>query len=181
MRLHSYSSEGIILARKNYGEADRILTIYSRDNGRMSLIAKGVRRPKSKKRGHIEVFSLVKFQAITGRGLDIMTEVEVVDNFSEVRKSLKKISLAYYLSEVIGKITHESEPNNTFFDLIYKTFEKLKTTKALRKLRIDFVISSLILLGFWPEGGYMTDPDQELEGVIERRISSVRVGERMIK
>ena len=63
MKPRSYTSEGIVLARRNYGEADRILVIYSKNFGRVSYMAKGVRRPKSRKRGHIEVFNYIKFQA----------------------------------------------------------------------------------------------------------------------
>ena len=95
MKPHSYTSEGIVLARRNYGEADRILSVYSKDHGRIALMAKGIRRPKSRKRGHVEVFSHVKFQSISGRGIDLMTEAEIVDDFKEIRKSLKKVSLAY--------------------------------------------------------------------------------------
>ena len=85
---HSYSEEGIVLARKNYGEADRIVSIYSQNHGRISSIAKGVRKLSSRKRGHLEVFSHIRFQAVNGKGLDLMTEVETVENFGEIRKSL---------------------------------------------------------------------------------------------
>ena len=181
MKSRTYSSEAFVLARRDFGEADRIVSVYSKDYGRLSLIAKGVRRPKSRKRGHIEVFNLIKFQAASGKSLDILTEAEIIDGYTELRQSLKKISLSYYLSEVIGKITHEGEPNNIFFNLILNTFNKLKITKNLKKLRINFVSSTLVLLGYWPENKKIPDPDKELESVIERQISSVRVGKRMIK
>lgn len=181
MKPRSYTSEGIVLARKNYGEADRILSVYSKSYGRVSFIAKGSRRPKSKKRGHIEVFNHIRFQAAVGRGLDIMTEAEIIDNFSGVRKSLKKISLAYYLSEVIGRITHEGEPNLELFNLISESFGKLKTTNRLKKLRLEFISDLLILLGYWPKGKILLSPDEKLEEVIERQLSSLRVGKRMIQ
>lgn len=181
MKPHSYSSEGIVLARRNYGEADRILSVYSKTHGRISLMAKGVRRPSSRKRGHIEVFNLIKFQAVPGRGLDLMTEAEVIDDFKEIRQTLKKISLAYYLAEVVGKITHEGESSIEIYQLILKTLEKLKTTKALKDLRIDFISRLLVLMGYWPADQYLTNPDEKLEEVIERQISSVRVGKIMLK
>jgi DNA repair protein RecO (recombination protein O) len=84
MNPRSYTSEGIVLARKNYGEADRIISVFSKDKGRIAFIAKGTRRPKSRKRGHIEIFNRVKFQAVTGRGLDIITEAEVIDDFKDI-------------------------------------------------------------------------------------------------
>src|ERR1700690_946462 len=100
MQQHGFSSEGIVLGRRNFGEADRILSIYSKDRGRISLIAKGIRRPKSKKRGHLEIFSLVRFQAIASRGIDLMTEADITDDFKAIRLSLPKVSLAYYFMEV---------------------------------------------------------------------------------
>ena len=181
MRPHNYSDEGFVLSRRNFGEADRLLSLYTKNNGRISLIAKGVRRPKSKKRGHIEVFTLVKFQANQGRGIDIMTEAEVVEDFAQIRMSLKKVSLAYYISEVVGKITHESEPNTQLFNLIHTIFTKLKTTKLLRALRQDFILKLLTLTGFWPEGKVMTNHDTELAEVVERQIHSERVGKIMLK
>lgn len=176
-----YTSEGIVLTRRNSGEADRIISIYSKDKGRISLIAKGVRKPKSRKRGHIEVFNLVKFQAVLGRGLDIMTEAEVINDFKSVRISLKKISLAYYFMEVVGKITHEGEPNEDLFNLIISSLSKLETTKELKKLRLEFLQNILTLLGYWPKNVAIPNLDEKLEEVIERQIFSERVGKRMIQ
>ena len=176
MRPRSYSSEGIVLARRGFGEADRILVLYTKNHGRISLIAKGVRRPRSRKRGHIEVFNRINFQAVTGRNLDLMTEAEVVDDFKEIRKSLKKVSLAYYLMEVVGRITHDRESNPELYDLILKSLEKLKSASRLRSLRLNFINKLLVLLGYWPAGRELPDPDRKLEEVIERQISSVRVG-----
>ncbi|MGA3291948.1 MAG: DNA repair protein RecO [Candidatus Microgenomates bacterium] len=181
MKPRAYTSEGIILAKRNYGEADRIISIFGKDIGRKSLIAKGVRRPRSRKRGHIEVFNKVRFQAVTGRGLDIMTEVEVVDDFKDVRKSLKKISLAYYFMEVIGKITHEGEGNLGVYELLVGSLEKLKTAKLLKKLRLEFIVTLITILGYWPENKVLPNPDEELEEIIERQIYSKRVGKRMIE
>jgi len=176
MKPRSYTSEGIVLARRDYGEADRILAVYSKLHGRVSLIAKGVRRLKSKKRGHIEVFNLINFQAIVGRGLDIMTEAEVINDMSEFKKNLKRVSLAYYFMEVIGKITHEGEANHEVYNLLFTSLDNLKTTRELKKLRLDFILKLLTVLGYWPKGKSLPNPDEELENVIERNISSFRVG-----
>lgn len=181
MKPRNYTSEGIVLARRNFGEADRILILYTKAFGRASFIAKGIRRPKSRKRGHVEVFNLVRFQGAAGRGLDLMTEAEVIDDFKGVRESLKKISLAYYLAEVVGRITHEGEPNQDLYYLILETFEKLKNAKALKRLRLDFISKLLVISGFWPEGKILDNPDEKLEEVIERAISSARVGKRMLE
>ncbi len=170
-----------MLARRNFGEADRILSVYTKNHGRLSLIAKGIRKPKSKKRGHLEVFSYIRFQAVSGRSLDIMTEAEVVDSFNQIRHNLKRVALAYYFMEVIGRTTHENEPNKELFDLILNDLNHLKSAKKLKALRLDFVLRLLTLLGFWPKGKSLPGPDAKLEEVIERQITSFRVGKRMLE
>jgi DNA repair protein RecO (recombination protein O) len=180
MGSHSYNSEGIVIGRRNFGEADRILSIYTKDHGRISLIAKGIRRPKSRKRGHVEVFSLVKFQANSGHGIDLMTEADISDDFKEIRASLPRITLAYYFMEVVGKITHEGEKNEELFNLIRSSLNKLKSEKKLKDMRMAFILKLLTILGYWPEGKVMTDPDEALEEVVERQIYSKRVGKRMV-
>ncbi len=181
MKLNNYSSEGIVLARRNYGEADRIISLYSKDRGRITLLAKGIRRPKSRKRGHLEIFSLVKYAAAGGHGIDTMTEAEVKDDFSKVRHDLAKVSLAYYFMEVVGKITHEQEKNEQLFNLLLIFLNKLKSEKKLKSIRRDFIFRLLTLLGYWPESRAMENPDKELEYVVERQIASVRVGKRMLE
>ncbi len=180
MKPRSYTSEGIVLARRNFGEADRILVIFSKNFGRLSLLARGIRKPKSRKRGHLEVFSLINFQAATSHGLDCMTEVEMIDDFKEIRTSLNKVSLAYYFVEIVGRITHDGETNVDLFNLILRYLNKLKKTKKLKDLRMDFILNLLTTLGFWPEGKTLTDADQILEETIERKVFSQRVGKRMV-
>ena len=178
---HSYSDEGIVLARRNYGEADRILSIYTKEHGRISVIAKGVRKPVSRKRGHIEVFSRIKFQAVTGKGLDLLTEAETVENFGEVRKTLPKSSLAYFFMEVVGRTTREGEPHPELFDLVIRYLNDLKSATKLKQLRTNFVIEELETLGFWPRGKPLDNPDAKLEEVTERNFSSLRVGKRVLE
>lgn len=181
MRLHTYSSEGIVLARRNYGEADRIISIYSKDRGRLAFLAKGIRRPKSKKRGHLEIFSLLKFSATNSSGINLLVEVEMMEDFEEIRKSLAKISLAYYFCEVVGKITHEEERNEELYQYLLSALYDLSNTKRLKDLKHEFIERVLILLGFWPEGKKMDDPNKILEEVTERQIASARVGKRMLE
>lgn len=176
----SYSDEGIVLARRNFGEADRILSIYTKNHGRISAIAKGIRKTTSRKRGHLEIFSDIKFQITDGHGIGILTEVETVNNFEKIRKDLKKVSLAYFFTEVIGKITHERERNDGIFELILNYLERLQFETSLRSLRLRFVSELLAITGFWPKGKKLLNPDEKLEEIIERNLNSVRVGRKML-
>ena len=144
-----------MLARRNYSEADRILVIFSKKYGKISLIAKGVRKLNSRKRGHLEVFSWLKFSAAKGKNLDILTEAEIINTFPKVRDDLKKVAVAYFLMEVVGRVTRENERNEELYSHILATLRALKTSEALKKLRKDFVYQTLVLIGFWPRGKTM--------------------------
>ena len=180
MRPRIYKTQGIVLARRDYSEADRILSVLTRNWGRISMIAKSVRKPKSRKRAHIEVFNYINFSAGKGRGIDIIYEVEIVDNFLEIRKNLKKVSLAYYFMEVIGKITAENQPNTELFETLLKYLNLLKGETKLKRLRLSFIYEILIDLGFWPKEKVLDDADQKLSEILERNLSSVRVGKKLL-
>ena len=179
--MRTYSDEGIVLARRNFGEADRILSIYSKNHGRISVVAKGIRKLTSRKRGHLEVFSYIRFQAVEGHGIGILTEVETINSFESFKKDLKKVSLAYFFCEVIGKITHEHERNDGIFELILNYLEKLQFEDRLKSLRMNFILDLLVIAGFWPKEKKLVNPDEKLEEVIERSINSIRVGRKVLK
>lgn len=181
MKQRLYSSEGIVLSRKNYGEADRILIVFSKNFGKLSLLAKGIRKIKSKKRGHLEIFSKIKFSAIKGHGFDIMTEAETINDFAGVRINLNKISLAYYFCEVVNKITHEDGRPSTIYGLLSTALEELEQETELKKLRMKFIYDLLTEMGYWPVGEKIIDADIVLDDVLERKINSVRVGKAVLQ
>ena len=181
MKNRTYSSEGIVLSRKNYNEADRILICLSKHFGKVTLLAKGIRKIKSKKRGHLEIFSKVKFSVVSGYGMDIITETETINDFSGVRINLNKITLAYYFCEVVNKIIHEDGNPSSVFNLLSQALEQLEQTTELKKLRLKFIYDLLIEMGYWPENKKMIDADIVLEDVLERKLSSVRVGKQMLQ
>jgi DNA repair protein RecO (recombination protein O) len=177
----TYSSEGFVLSRKNYGEGDRILILFTKDFGKISVMAKGVRKLTSKKRGGIEMFSQIKFSAVKGKSLDILTEVQVINSLDNLKKDLRKISVAYYFCEVTSKVTREDERQIHVYELLEKYFNKLDTSRNIKVLRLSFVKDLLQATGFWPENTVMDDPDKVLEGIIERKINSSRIGKRMLR
>lgn len=180
MKLRHFSSEAIVLARRNHSEADRLLVLFTKDHGKLNLLAKGVRKLTSRKRGHIEVFSHVKFSVSLGHTWNLMTEVEALNSFDRVRRDLKKVAVGYYLMDVINKLTHGEEKNEELFLLALKSLSELESSDKLKSLRKNFVYEALTLLGFWPNGVTMPDPDKALEEIIERKVNSVRVGKKLL-
>ncbi len=181
MKPRSLFSEGIVLKRKNYGEADRILTIYSKRFGKVKLLAKGVRKPKSRKKAALEVFTLLKFSGVKGKRWDIITEASVLESFSKIRKDLKKVLVAFFLVETVDKLTTYEETNVELYNLLLQTLKKLTKTKKLRGLREKFVQDALVILGFWPLGKEIADVDSFLKKITEKEVYSVRVGKKIFK
>lgn len=180
MEQRHYSSEGIIIARKNYSEADRIIVVVTKNHGKKRLVVKGVRLPKSRKRGSLEIFSLIKFSAVKGHGLDIMTEVETVQNFGIIRKDLKKTSVAYFFAEVTDKLLKEEVKSSETFELLNFYMNELTVSVSLRKLRSDFVYKILIQFGFWPDKRLLADPDHFLEEVLETKLRTPTIGRKVL-
>jgi DNA repair protein RecO (recombination protein O) len=180
--MHSriYKSEGILLGRQNYGEADRIIHLFSKDYGKVTLIAKGIRKMKSRKRGHLEVFGKVNFSAIKGKGMDLILEAEQTESFSKIRKSLKKVALAYYFTEIVGRIVREGEPNKAIYEILENYLYKLEDTDTLKKLRFDYVREIVVAAGYWPKGKILENPDLVMEEIIERKPNTLRVGKKLL-
>ena len=176
-----YSSLGIILATRSFSEADRLIVVYSRNYGKVTLIAKGVRKPKSKKGRNIEVFNVIKLAAARGRSLDILTEVELINAHTKIRDDLKKTSIAYYFLEVIGRITQDEEENMKLYDTLADYLVRIEKTTKLKKLKNDFIYDVLVLVGFWPEGKKLDNPDYVLEDVLERQLTTKRVGKKVLE
>lgn len=156
-----------------------MLSIFSKSYGKMFLLAKGVRRPKSRKRGHIEIFSRVKYSFTKNDHFVLMNEVELIDSYSGIRGNLKKTALAYYMVELISKILEEDEKHDDVYEVLLKYFRVLEKYGKLKKLRWSFIYEILVTLGYWPLDRKMDDPDRIVESVLERQINSKRVGEKL--
>lgn len=118
----SYKTEGIILARRNSGEADKILTIFTRYHGKIRVVAKGVRKTTSRKRGSLELFNRVIIFLVKGKTFDIITEAEVSDGFRAWRGDLLRVGIAYHFAEVVNKLTREGQEAKEVFNLLVESY-----------------------------------------------------------
>ena len=174
----TYKTEGLILKRINFGEADKVLTIFTKHYGKICALAKGIRRITSRKGGNLELFNWVILFLFKGRNLDIITEAQVKDSFPGFRKDLKRIGIAYYFCELVDKLCPERQKNQEVFALLGQHLKGLEKkfddsnyqTNFIR----DFEVKLLEELGFWPKGRPTEDMDIKafIEGIIEKRIKS---------
>jgi len=179
--MHSIASEAIVLSYKSYSEADKLVTVFSKDYGMLTFLAKGVKKLKSRKRGALELFSIIKFFAKETKGIPLLTEVEIIDNLAFIKDDLKKISVAYFFAEIVLRTSGGLEKNSQIYFLLRNYLERLNHEKSLKKVRSDFSLKLAQILGFIPDDQFISNPDELLENIIEKKLSSVRVGKRLQK
>jgi len=144
-------TEGIILGRTDYGEADRILTMLTPDQGKLRLMAKGVRRVKSKLAGGIELFSVSTITFVKGRGeIGTLVSTRLLQHYGTIVQDLNRTMLGYDLIKQTNKIT-EDEPGREYFDILNQAFEALDDAEIPRPLvRFWFSAQLLRLTGHNP-------------------------------
>jgi DNA repair protein RecO (recombination protein O) len=113
-----YKDEGIVLKTIKLGEADRILTVYTRYNGKLSAVAKGVRKTKSRFGGRLEPFTRVQLIFYRGRNLDTVTGADILESFKGVRDDLESLTSAAALAELVDKVTPERERSLSVYALL---------------------------------------------------------------
>ena len=130
-RERTYRTEAIVMRRKDIGEADRILTLLTPGRGKLRAIAKGIRKPRSRKAGHLELFTRAKLLLATGRDLDIITQAEVVDAYRPVREELLRGAYAAYMIELLDRLTPDEQENPELYDLLSQGLEWAATARDL--------------------------------------------------
>ena len=175
--IHVYKTEGIILKQKNFAEADRILTIYTKHYGKIQAIVKGARRVTSRKAGSLELFNHCSLVLAKGKNLDIISEVEVVNSFRSWRKNLTKVGIAWYLCELVDKLTPEEQENRQVFSLLRDWLAKIGYLNPSRLVR-GFEEELLVELGFGvPEKLKEASGSLKsyIETIIEKKITTPKI------
>src|SRR5215471_12267089 len=120
MRERVYRTEAVIIRRADVGEADRALTLFT-PHGKRRVVAKSARKTTSRLAGHIELFTHTSLLLAVGRNLDIVTQSVIIHSFDTLRRDLRRISAAYYVAELIDRLTEEDDENRPAFDLLVAT------------------------------------------------------------
>ncbi len=175
-----YSLEGIVINRRNFGEADRLITIFPRKEGKIILLAPGVRKITSRRGPKIEFFNLVRIETSRGKNWDILTEAESKETFPLLKKDLKKINAAYQLCELTDRFIPEREENEAVFDLLLENLNRLNQEISFLNfdnLLFQFKVRLLIATGFWPKDAKITPEaiDRYIEKIIQGKIKSAKI------
>jgi DNA repair protein RecO (recombination protein O) len=121
----NYQTEAIITKKTKLGEADRILTLYTPHMGKIQAVAKGVRRPKSKLSGHLELLTHSLVSLARGRNLDTITGSQTINSFLPLKSDLELTSHALYITELVNQFTADHIEDHPLFELLLETMKKL--------------------------------------------------------
>ncbi|HBI16694.1 MAG: repair protein RecO protein [Candidatus Moranbacteria bacterium GW2011_GWF2_34_56] len=139
-----YKYTGIILNKKDIGETDRIYNIYTLEQGKISAIARGVRKSKSKLAGHLENFYLIDLTVMKNRGMGNIASSIVENNFKNIRNDLDLLERVFKTAKIINRLINDQEKDTDIFFLFLDYLDSLN--KIGNKL--DDVHKNLITQGF---------------------------------
>jgi DNA repair protein RecO (recombination protein O) len=149
-RPRTYRVEAVVLRRVDFGEADRVLVLYTRERGKLPVVAKGVRRMSSRMAGHLELFTQSELMLAKGANLDVVTQAESRNSFRAVREDLTRTSTAYLIAELTDALTEEALEQPELFDLLTATLRALGTTDDPRLVAAHYQLRLLDVAGFRP-------------------------------
>ncbi|OGV91165.1 DNA repair protein RecO [Microgenomates group bacterium RIFCSPLOWO2_01_FULL_46_13] len=151
--MRSFHSVGVVLKRRNFSEADRLVTVFTRKYGKVTVIAKGSRKLLSKKKGGLEPGTVSDFFWVGERGLPIVTQVKIVETFTPARKHLGGVTGMFQMLEIVDLLTPDGQENEEVFLILVDSL-RLLTTDGSKRLKLVAKVQRLLkALGFGPPAG----------------------------
>lgn len=140
-----------MLRRQNLGEADRLLTLLTPNHGKIRAVAKGARKPQSRKAGHVEPFMRTNLLFARGRNLDLITQAELIEAYRPLREDLVLVTYAEHAVELVDRFTAENDPQPSLFKLLADSLGWLAESRDLLLTARFYELRLLGLVGFQPE------------------------------
>ncbi len=160
----SFSVEAIVLRHRDWGEADRLVTLYTRQRGKIRAVAKGARKMRSRKAGHVQPFTRIKVQVAQARGPYIITQVDTLDAYLPIRENLELTGNASYLVELMDRFTYDEEEMNTsLFNLLENSLRRLSRGDDVWVLVRYYEMRLLDYLGFRPQLFHCASCESEIK------------------
>lgn len=150
-RMRAYATEAIVMRRDDYGEADRLVTLLTPEYGKLRALAKGARKPTSRKAGHIELFTRTRLLLAQGRTFDLITQAELVEAHRPLREEMQRGALAHYLCELSDRFAPEGSDAAPLYDLLADGLSWLCEARDPRLATRYFELRLLTLEGYRPE------------------------------
>ena len=147
----TYPATGIVIARTNYGEADRIIRIMTQQQGKLSTIAKGVRRIKSKSGGHLELFGEVSLMLAEGKNLDVVASAKLAWYPHNLTGDYASIGHAYMFASMLDRLLEDRQPQPELYDVLSEALHALDREGSTPLLELWYKLRLLSALGYRPD------------------------------
>ncbi len=162
----TYQTEAIIIKKTKLGEADRILTLYTPHSGKIQAKARGVRRPRSKLSGHLELLTHSQVSLARGRTLDTITGSQTISSFLPLKSDLWLTSCALYVTELVNQFTPDHVENQPLFRLLLATMGQLCAANNKELILRYFELQLLNEVGYRPQLRQCVSCQKTLEPVV---------------
>lgn len=153
--MNNYVTEAINLKSYNLNDADKIIVMYSKDNGLIKGVAKGIKKPKSKLGARMDLLVANSLQLLKGRSMDTILQAQTVNHFRKTREDYDKLMLSSYVSEVVMNFGEGSENSSKeIYELLYKALNRISDSKDKKDMliaAIKFQLKMLLIMGFCVE------------------------------
>lgn len=125
-------TEAITIGQRDYSETSQVLTFYTRDYGKLTALARGIKRPKHRLLNPPDLFSRseIIFIKKSPLGMNLLTEITVRDNFPALRSELERLRLAFYVTRFLDQLTEPEESNPELFELALGTLQGLDAARV---------------------------------------------------
>lgn len=145
-----YKADALVLRVRDFGEADRILTLLRREEGKTQAVAKGARRPRNRLAGASQVFTHASLLLFHGRALDTLSQAEILDSFGNLREDLTKLAYASYLAELTDELIRDNDPHPGVFVLLLASQHLLAVGAPPEPVAHSYELRLLNELGYRP-------------------------------
>ena len=151
----TYATTAIVLRQTDFREASQLFHFYTREYGKVEAVARGSKKIKSKLRGHLEPFGIVRILVAHGKRIDQLAGAAIQDGFQNIARNLEKIGVASFGIELVDRLTKPGSPDPEIFDLLadfLATLDQENLTRAkINAYQDAFALKLLGLLGLHPE------------------------------
>src|SRR5258708_2688605 len=162
-RLATYRDRAVVLRKLDYGEADRIFTLLTRNHGKVGAIAKGVRRPESKLGPSLELYGHVDVLLAKGRGeLDVVAQVQRMPGL-RITGDVERMSHAALIAELAERVCEDRHPVDGVYELAVMALDELARETDPRRASAYFLMAALDLLGYAPQLGHCVSCEEPLK------------------
>jgi DNA repair protein RecO (recombination protein O) len=148
----AYKTKAISLRARPFAEADKLVTLFTREHGKIRAVARSARRIPSRLGGRVEALTYSDLLIARGRSLDIISQCEVIESFQVLREEAESLRVGLYLLKLVDAGTAEGQHHPELFDLLLKALLTLKQKVSPAKLAFRFERAFLRLEGIYREG-----------------------------